>query len=1053
MKPKKLVMSAFGSYAGVETIDFEKTDHGLFLIAGDTGAGKSTIFDAIMFALYDTMSGKERKSNMMRSEYAEGAAETFVEYTFSYGAASKKETYIVKRYPAYERRSKRKNKNGEYSMTKQPGKVSLVLPDGKEFPGKAFETNRKIQEIIGLNAEQFSKIAMIAQGEFQELVMDKTGRRKEIFQQIFSTGIYEKIERKILEKSKASFGAVKDNMTKIKETAVGAEFLEEDEKEKWQEVKVFLETEPEKVLDFLEDMAARRKKEAAALEKESYELQEKLTKSELVYQEAVRLNQMLKEYKEVQARKKGLDAREEEISRKKQKLIRSEAAGIVQKEEEQYNRIKKEQAHSRQKEQEYKKEGEVLLGKQQEAIQRQKVWKEGFEKRQPEILQEQGKVSEELEKFRELLVIRKQKEEAEKQGKQLQGEIDKLLQSREQMLQEKKETEQWLLDSNSTEVLLEQANHKKTDFEEQARQLERYGKQYSAWKKEDRKVKEWERNVSAAIKELEECRHYSEELNRAYIMAQSAFLAMELSEGSPCPVCGSRKHPAPAKKAPDSVTKEMLSEAKKEEEQRQKKKEDSFRKMENATARADELRKALLEENPFGEGEKERKDTVFLEEKAEAYLKEAKKRNRQKIGEIQKEIEHFTKLQEEREKKQKGLEKAISLMEKDERVLQEKKENLQENAILKKGVEARELLLQEKVFIASLEEGKKKLAKLQRELQKLQKEGEVLGEEVAESQKAYAALLGNQEENKNRLQELDASVKEQELAYQSALQVNGFSGEEEYHSALLLANVQAEYKKEIEKYQFQVVQCDTKLQSLAEQTEGKQEEDLEKLLKRKEELKMLHGQKKKVLETHSYHLQTGQRIVKRLKELLKDRESLVEEMKVMGSLNAAANGKIHFQTYILRQYFQKIISAANKRLAVMTENSFLLKCRELGSTGAGEAGLDLDVYNPITGKLRDAHTLSGGETFLASLSLALGMADVVQNTAGKTHLDTMFIDEGFGSLSEEVRGLAVKVLLELAGGQRLVGVISHVSELKEQIPDKLLITKGNGGSRAAWVQD
>ena len=115
--------------------------------------------------------------------------------------------------------------------------------------------------------------------------------------------------------------------------------------------------------------------------------------------------------------------------------------------------------------------------------------------------------------------------------------------------------------------------------------------------------------------------------------------------------------------------------------------------------------------------------------------------------------------------------------------------------------------------------------------------------------------------------------------------------------------------------------------------------------------------------------------------------------------------------------------------------------------------MDLDVYNPITGKLRDAHTLSGGETFLASLSLALGMADVVQNTAGKTHLDTMFIDEGFGSLSEEVRGLAVKVLLELAGGQRLVGVISHVSELKEQIPDKLLITKGNGGSRAAWVQD
>ena len=172
----------------------------------------------------------------------------------------------------------------------------------------------------------------------------------------------------------------------------------------------------------------------------------------------------------------------------------------------------------------------------------------------------------------------------------------------------------------------------------------------------------------------------------------------------------------------------------------------------------------------------------------------------------------------------------------------------------------------------------------------------------------------------------------------------------------------------------------------------------------------------------------------------------------MCSLNDVANGKIHFQTYILRQYFKKIISAANKRLARMAVNPFLLQCREWSNAGAGEAGLDLDVYNPVTGKSRDAHTLSGGETFLASLSMALGMADVVQNTVGKTHLDTMFIDEGFGSLSEDVRGMAVKVLLELAGEQRLVGVISHVSELKEQIPDKLLITKGSSGSSARWVQ-
>ena len=171
------------------------------------------------------------------------------------------------------------------------------------------------------------------------------------------------------------------------------------------------------------------------------------------------------------------------------------------------------------------------------------------------------------------------------------------------------------------------------------------------------------------------------------------------------------------------------------------------------------------------------------------------------------------------------------------------------------------------------------------------------------------------------------------------------------------------------------------------------------------------------------------------------------------SLQNAANGKMQFQTYVLRQYFQKIIQAANIRLKKMTTNPFLLKCREWNVSGLGEAGLDLDVWNPLTGKSRDAHTLSGGETFLASLSMALGMADVVQNTVGKTHLDTMFIDEGFGSLSEDVRTTAVKVLLELAGENRLVGVISHVSELKEQIPNKLYVTKDSNGSRVQWQQD
>lgn len=370
-----------------------------------------------------------------------------------------------------------------------------------------------------------------------------------------------------------------------------------------------------------------------------------------------------------------------------------------------------------------------------------------------------------------------------------------------------------------------------------------------------------------------------------------------------------------------------------------------------------------------------------------------------------------------------------------------------------KTMEAKESMLREKVQISSQEEGKKALDVLQRELLLLQKEGKEVEAEALQTKKEYDTLLGNQAEMESRLNELSTIVEETETAYQKAMKESGFAKEQDYRSGLKLAEYQPRLQKELEEYQLQRVQCDTKLQSLEKQVKGKKEEDLEELSAKQQEKKEGYEQQKQVLDGLSYQLQTNQRILKRVRELLKGKESLSEEMKVMRSLNDAANGKFHFQTYILRQYFQKIIQAANKRLAKMTTTPFLLKCREWSNSGLGEAGLDLDVYNPVTGKSRDAHTLSGGETFLASLSMALGMADVVQNTVGKTHLDTMFIDEGFGSLSEEVRGMAVKVLLELAGDWRLVGVISHVSELKEQIPDKLLVTKGSNGSKVAWVQD
>lgn len=1044
MKPRKLVMSAFGSYAGVETIDFEKMQHGLFLIAGDTGAGKSTIFDAIMFALFDTMSGRERKGSMMRSEYAAEAAETFVEYTFSYGASNRCETYTIKRYPSYERKSKRKNKNGEYGRTRQLGKVSLIMPDGKEFPGKAAETNQKIQEIIGLTPEQFSKIAMIAQGEFQELIMDKTGRRKEIFQQIFSTEIYEKIEKKIWERCKAGHAAIRENTTKLRETVEGV-LVEGEEKEEWEEVLSFLETEPERLQAFLEKKTLAGKERCSQQKKELEAGQKALAKKTQEKQEALRINKLLGEYKEALQTNEMLQNQAEDIRKMEAESVAAKAAEVIQAAEQNYLRIREELTSAEKKKEAYREKAKKLEKKCVAAGERQEECKKRFDKRQPEILKEQGRLLEELNALQRLEECRQEYEKAEEQYGQEQKQLEKVGQKQEKLLAGKQEIEGWLQDNESLEVRCEQVQHRKEELETEKGRLEHYKEIWQERCEAAKDIKQQERKLLKAVKDWEGERRELEEKNRAYIASQSAFLAKELEEGKPCPVCGAVLHPSPAVATEDTVTKEVLAKAQKKEQDGQKKKE--------ACQLAFEAARITLEK--FEEELREEGEKLFGNHSLEEIpvcLENAEKGHTAKVLKTEEEWLYLQEQRKEKEKKKKALARTVGSIAGGEQKLEECRNRLQELEGKKKELAAQEKLWQEKVTITSGGDGQKTLAGLQEELEFLQKEKEKAEKEAVKCRQEYDTLLGNQSEIESRLVQLLGLLEESGREYQEALRQQGYS-EEDYRKAAGFIKGQAERQKGIEEYRLKVVQCEARIQTLASQVEGKQETDLEKIEGQRETLERACKENQKEYDKLFYQYRENQRVLKRVKELRKGKESLAEDMKAIQSLNDVANGKVHFQTYILRQYFKNIIRAANKRLAKMTSQQFLLKCRELDGTGLGEAGLDLDVYNPMTGKSRDAHTLSGGETFLASLSMALGMADVVQNTVGKTHLDTMFIDEGFGSLSEEVRNTAVKVLLELAGDWRLVGVISHVTELKEQIPDKLVVTKGSHGSEVRWQRD
>lgn len=1066
MKPRKLVMSAFGSYAGKETIDFTNMNSGLFLIAGNTGSGKSTIFDAIMFALYDTLSGKERKGNMMRSEYANEDVETYVEYTFSYGA-NDAEKYTIRRYPTYYRKAKRKNKNGGYNMTRQGGKVSLIMPDGREYPGKVADINQKIRDIIGLTADQFSKIAMIAQGEFQELIMDKTGKRKEIFQQIFSTEIYEQMEKKIFEQYKQCIAAMKDNTLKLKEAVEGVEFAPSQTEliEKWKEVLDFLDTEPERMEAMLKthllEQGTMFKTEKRKVE-ESEKTYQKMT---LKYQETLSVNKLIQEYEKTVEWMKNLQGQEKEIAKKEERCKIAKNADACRQIEESVIRYRKEQQNELKNKEIYEEEQKAFAENITTLFETKEKQKRDYEKRQPEILKQQQRMQEELmalkelEKERTSLGILEKKEEKEQkdkeniltQGKKIREDADKI--------------KEWLETHENLEVKVEQLQQKLNRYREREEKICFYQEKYSELVKQYHTLCESQKKLVDTLSIWEEKRHDYEQKNHGYILAQSAFLAMELKEEMPCPVCGSTKHPAPAQTSSEMITKEMLDTAQKEEQKVQIRKEKCQSDVATRLSEFQNTAQYLMKEGKELFGEKidwiqyqnSVIDGISLANESIESIKDALTISNQEIkdsiGESSREQMVLQKAMSDKKnyrEMQMTLEKKLRQNEKE---LTEREEVCRQYMIQLEGIRTQVRNLEKQITMSSVQEVKGLLDKLGDELTIMTKMRRDTEEAYEVSKKKVDMLTGKQKENERRLEELSRERASSQKRFEEALKENGFTSLNDYYQAVESISLIGQLQEEIQQYKLSRAQCESKVQTLEKSVQGKKEQSVQELKEVLDEAEDIWKKQKESCEQIQYQYQTNQKIYERVSWLLKGKEKMAEERRVIRSLNDVANGKIHFQTYIQRQYFKQIIQAANRRLAKMTSNQFLLKCRDISNSGQGEVGLDLDVVNPLTDKTRDAHTLSGGETFLASLSMALGMADIVQGTVSRTRLDTMFIDEGFGALSEEVRNTAVKVLLELAGDKRLVGVISHVTELKEQIPAKLVVTKGNHGSKVSWNMD
>ena len=930
MKPLKLTMSAFGSYAGKNVIDFTGQQQGIFLITGDTGAGKTTIFDAITYALYNQTSGGERNGNMMRSQYAQPETETYVELEFLYRG----QTYRVRRNPDY--KITKTLKNGKIREQKVPHSVELTLPDGTVFPEKKNATDAKIIEILGLTADQFSQIVMIAQGDFLKLLYTKSDERKMIFSKLFRTDIYWKIQENLRRKSMEMDERIQENDRAFEQEKSRIIPLPESEELPLDEL---VERLRERLKDALKEQNLRR----ANVE----ELNKKITK----YEE---INKLFRSLEKIRQTGKELEARQAESKERRQQIE---------------NALKADK---------------VLVAEQQNLRQQQEV---------EQSAQAIAKMTETLANDQEMFEsLKTQLQEVEAKQKREAADIQKKMLALEQSfpsyeaLQNARSEEQqakkvWE-DLGKTS---EESFHKKeagiAALKEQQKQQEQVVEQTK---------KNWEQTSLGAS---ESAKHY-EHMYEAFLKEQAGILAENLSAGCPCPVCGSTVHPDPAKLSDHAVTELEVEQAKKTRAAAEEKRDLAYAAFEAEKTEKQKLAQAV---------EKEEADFVLAQTIAKQQRKEAE--------------QNYVSLQKIAEQ------------------------------------------IREKLVYPSLAEAKKQYATMQKALEAAEQEMERKRQKVSELAEAMNTLKGQklaEEENQKTAKKLAVKT---EKEYAKLLEKSGFVSEETYHLAILPERSRSKLEREEKEYESQCLRQQSEQKLLEKQVSGKTYTDTTELNEQlKAEKQALKEAEKTYMELHTAY-ENDRSVLQNCAVYLEKGKKLESEDQVIKSLSKTANGrlsgsaKIDFETYIQRQYFKQIIHEANKRLLTMSNHQFILKLKEEANTGRKtNEGLDLSVYSLVTDSERDVKTLSGGESFLAALAMALGLSDIVERSAGAIHPDMMFIDEGFGSLDAQSRQQAIEVLGELAGDSRMVGIISHVTELKEQIDRQLVVSRTDKGSRAVWTE-
>ena len=934
MRPVKLLLSAFGSYATKTMIDFEQARQGIFLITGDTGSGKTTIFDAITYALYGETSGGMRSGSMMRSQYAAEDEKTYVEFSFEYRG----DVYQIRRNPEY--RITKHLKNGKIKEQKVAAAVELTLPDGMVFPGKKKETDEKIAELIGLDVKQFTQIAMIAQGDFMKLLYTKTEERKLIFSRIFQTTLYYRVQEELKKRFFTLDEKLSYNRQAILQETARIRCMDPEQKEQLRGLGEHTLLPVEEYCALTGEICRRGKKE----EKEE---QKKLETVQGAVRELTGALAKALEQKKLK----------EQLTEAQTQLADQEQRGTLL-------------AEAKQKTAEERKRQEPELLEQQVAT---KQALERFDALEEKVKAEQ-KAKEALAAAKEAFAALEEKEKKLKEMYELS----------QQKLQQLQNTESRLAEAREKERICAQSRQEIRELREGSRQ----------WEREQKREQKCREKLLFAEQEAKRLIYRYETDYEQFLFAQAGILAEHLNDGEPCPVCGATEHPKPAKLSAGAPSEACIRKEKEESEQAKKGRE--------------QCHLAFV-----AQGEKTQAAKNRCEEQWKRCV-EALKAQEQDVtdaagqmpdtGQIEALLKQTGKLEAE------AHEQAVAA----------RKEDLARIQLQKQAEEQKEQLA---ALAAEVETERKAETSLELAWLEKQKERAVWQETLVYADKKEA------EDVKNSLEARLKALQEAETLAQQA-----------YH----------EWEKTCSLLRGTIAAGEKALK------EGKEEdpEALREVLEEKSGLQK--AAEKRLAELHSEN-GVNEAVLTELKKYAAQRKDMEQEAAVLEILSKTANGrlggmaKLDLETYVQRQYFRQIIAQANRRLVVMSQGQFVLKLKDSESAGKSKnEGLDLSVYSLVTDTVRDVKTLSGGEAFMAALSMALGLSDIVQRTAGAVHLDMMFIDEGFGSLDDGAREQAIRVLRDLAGENGVVGIISHVAELKDGIEKKLIVKKTERGSTVSW---